>query len=677
MRRRGTRFPVTLIALVVLVTGLGAASSASAQTIFGDELVTPEVPPGFGSDLRAFRAYELLERGRLVRARELAESILADAPEDFAGHLLLGAVHHRAEGNLPRALFHLRHGRELFETRWSDSPNVEAPWRWHAFALIELAFVTGSMGHHEDKIAYLLERDALYDPPMPAERGWPLMRLRRYEDARQVAYQGLASGDPQQAAVAYTALCAIEAEEHLRADAHRACLKAADHARSLGPRGPTVFTNAAEASLGMLRLDEAERLILEGTKYFSWGTVSNPWMDLTVLYVGQGRFGPGLDSLRNMFAWRNRQPAFVDIQNRSEIDMTAIAFLLAAGEAKRAVEIADRVLDRPDRTGFTSSEAEQLEAAAAVLASVAHRTRAVQLDEIASYEPFFDSLGTRFEAMRHRWRGRLAAKRAAAAMAEERMLEATLRPYLAGSVEMPEWFEPELVHVMGAGMVDAVLTRARETESLESATPYFDLFDAEVAFAQGRSRAAMDLAALAGETLPQAEVMLRARVAAVGAKAALEAGDGARAAGFLDRALQLDPGIVRRFDLALPATVAAGDGAVAARAARLIRRSPRLDLGGRAAGRFRVLTDSSGDNARVRLLDRNGTVVADAAVRRRAGESDDDLARRLAAAFHDQGFAPRVDLTEADLRSLDGAPTAAGGRSAERIRSVLDELTEP
>ncbi len=261
-------------------------------------------------------------------------------------------------------------------------------------------------------------------------------------------------------------------------------------------------------------------------------------------------------------------------------------------------------------------------------------------------------------------------------MAEERMLEATLRPYLAGSVEMPEWFEPELVGILGPGVVDAVLTRTRESESLESATPYFDLFASEIALAQGRSRAAMDLAALAGETLPQAEVLLRARVAAVGAKAALEVGDGARAAGFLDRALQLDPGIVRRFDLALPATVSAAEGPVSERAGKLLRRSPRLDLGGLAAGRFRVLVEAGAENARARLLDSNGTVLAIADVRRRAGEDDDALARRLAATFHDQAFAPRVDLTEADLRSLDGAPTAAGGRSAERIRSVLDELTD-
>lgn len=499
------------------------------------------------------------------------------------------------------------------------------------------------------------------------------MRLRRYESARRVAYEGLSLGDKEQAAVAYTALCAIEAEEHLREEAHVACLKAAAHAREMGAGGPTVFTNASEAALGMLRLDEAEKLILEASEYEVPGTVSNPWMDLTLLYLGQGRVGPGLDALRRMFAWRNRQPAFVDVQNRSELDMTAAAFLLVAGEAERATEITARVLDRPDRTGFTSSEEEQLESAAAILDSVAHRLRAAQLDEQASWQPLWRGLATRFEATRHRLRANLSKRRAASAMAQERMLEATIRPYLAGSVEMPEWLEPELIDALGAGLVGSVVARSRERETLADAAGYFDVFAAEIALAQGRDRAAMDLAALAGQGLPQAEILLRARVAAVGARAALEAGDRQRALTFLDQALQLDPGILRRFDLALPATVAAGGGAVAERAASLLRRSPRItDKRGQG---FRVEVAATDSGGRVALLDRNGSVLARGDVRRHAGEGDDDLARRLAAVFHEQAFAPRVDLTEADLRTLDGAPTAAGGRSAERIRTVLQDLT--
>jgi hypothetical protein len=46
---------------------------------------------------------------------------------------------------------------------------------------------------------------------------------------------------------------------------------------------------------------------------------------------------------------------------------------------------------------------------------------------------------------------------------------------------------------------------------------------------------------------------------------------------------------------------------------------------------------------------------------------------QLARAFHEQAFAPRVDLTQLDIRSLDGSNVVSGGDDA-RVRSVLDEL---
>jgi len=674
MRRLPGRQTLGVWALLsVVMVSLAGPSVVSAQAVF-DGFEASDLPAGFGHDTRAYQGYERLERGRLVAARETAEAILADDPDSFAGHFLLGAVLSRAEGNLPRALYHLKQARTLFEARYGAMPMPSAPWRWHAKIIEEMAFVAGSLGLHEQKIRYLLERDSLYEPAMPADRGWPLMRLRRYDEARRAAAEGLATGDPIQAAVAYTARCAIEAEEHRREQALAACQQAAQHARELGIQGPTVFTNAAEAALGMLRLDEAERLILEGSEHWSLGTVSNPWMDLTLLYLGQGRVGPGLDALRRMFAWRNRQPAFVDVQNRSEIDLTAVAFLLVAGEAERATQITGRVRDRPDRTGFTSSEQSQLAAAGAVLDSVAHRLRAAQLDEEASWQRFWPALKSRASALHHRLTAALSARRAASSMAQERMLEATVRPYLAGSVEMPEWLEPELIDILGPGLLEAVLARAREQETLPGAASYLDVFAAEIALDQGRAHAAMDRAALAGQGLPQAEVLLRARVAAVGARAALAAGDRGRALAFLDQALQLDPGMVRRFDLALPAVVVSSGGAMADHAASLLRGSPRL---ARARGEgYRVEVRGRDSGIGVSLLDVHRSVLARGEVRRRAGESDDRLARRLAAVFHRQAFAPRVDLTEADLRSLDGSATAAGGRSAERIKSVLENLTE-
>jgi hypothetical protein len=68
-------------------------------------------------------------------------------------------------------------------------------------------------------------------------------------------------------------------------------------------------------------------------------------------------------------------------------------------------------------------------------------------------------------------------------------------------------------------------------------------------------------------------------------------------------------------------------------------------------------------------------VLSCARVEPRPDEPPLEAARRLAAAFHETAFALRVDLSQADLKSLDGSTVVAGGRGEERLRLILRDLT--
>ncbi len=639
-----------------------------------EEVELYQVPNGFGDDPMAKVAWVAFDRGRFVRAREVSERMLEEDPESIPGHCLLGLVQHRAEGNLPIALYHIRRCRQLFEDLHGELPGDEAPWFWHVLSITESALVSGEMGRHEDKIRTLLERDAIYQPERPADRGWPLMRLRRYEEARSVVEQALNLDDPEQVRAAKTVLCAIEAEQQLREQSYLACLEAAEHdRRENGYPNPVPFTNAAEAALGMLRMDQAEELILEATRNFTFPTVANPWMDLTLLYLAEGRMPEALESVRKMFRWRNRQPAYIDEQNRSETEMTSAIFLIAAGHPEDAARITDRALQRPDRTGFTSSESEQMEAAVALVDRLAYRTAAERLTEEASWSKLGDSIRIRLAAARHRLRAWSSGRRAAALVAHERILGATVRPYLAGSVEIPEWIETEIVDLVGPGVLKAALAKAKERETLAEAQGYFLAYEAEIAFVRGRHAETVRLAEEALQTLPQAEVLLRARVATIAAKASQERGDGSKALAMYDLAMQSDPGIIRRLGIALPTRFQTAPGPIAERAARYLRRSPRFTE--KSSG-FSLRISGMADSGEAYLLGANDTVLAQVRVTPRAGEDEEDLARRLVSELHEAAFAPRLDLTQADIRSLDGSPTAGGTRSRERLRSVLTDLVE-
>ncbi|MCP4654706.1 MAG: hypothetical protein GY856_04710 [bacterium] len=435
--------------------------------------------------------------------------------------------------------------------------------------------------------------------------------------------------------------------------------------------GPTTLTNAAESALGVLRFDEAEKLILEGAERFVSGTVSNPWLDLMLLYLGEGRISEALDAMRRMFVWRNHQPAVVDEQNRAETDLASALFLVVAGHPVAAARITTRTLDRPDRTGYTSSESEQMEAASALVDRVAQGLAAELAAEEASYSGFWDAALARLESRRRRLRAWSSGRRAAALLADERILLATLRPYLAGAVEIPEWIAPELCSILGPGVVSAALGKARERETLAAASGYFQAWEAEIALRQGRARDALAASRRALAELPASELLLQARVAAIGAQAALEAGAGSEAIELFDRAYQLDPGVLRRLGAALPTSFEATPGPIAEAAVGFLRRSPRFE---RARGGFRVRVEGIADAGTACLVGPRGTVLACAEAAPRAGEGTGDVARRPARELHAAAFAPRIDLTQADLRSLDGSPTAAGGRSRERLKTVLSEL---
>ncbi|MCG8460808.1 MAG: hypothetical protein MI919_31375, partial [Holophagales bacterium] len=239
--------------------------------------------------------------------------------------------------------------------------------------------------------------------------------------------------------------------------------------------------------------------------------------------------------------------------------------------------------------------------------------------------------------------------------------------------ELPEWLEPELVSALGPGAVRAALERTREIETLDTAEAYFVAYEAEAAYLQGDEERCLELVDRAFAELPSAEVLLQARLAVRGAQAAEALGLRSRSLELFDRALQMDPGMVRRLGASLPARVEASPGPIARVAGKALGRSPRFDSAG-SGGAFTLMVEGLADAGDACLVGPRGTRYACAQVTPRAGESVEDTGRRLAQELHTEAFAPRLDLTQADLRSLDGSPTAAGGRNRERMTSVLREL---
>lgn len=611
---------------------------------------------------------------KLVGVRTLADRALRENPSSFRAHFLMGVAQHQGEGNLPKAIYHLERAAELFVQSYGRNMVLHSsPWRIYQRTLIELVYVHGEMDHHEDKIRYVdLLRDLGFD--LSPLKAWPLLKLKRFEEARLMVDQALTrEEDPYFRAVAMTALCAIESEQRHREKAYEACKAAAEPAIADSHGGGAIeLSNAAAAASEMFHFDEAERLYTLATRRQIEGSV-NPWGRLTRLYLRQGRFSEALSAWREMVAYRKRRPAYLDQQDQSDADLIGVSVLTIAGRTKDALPITERTLKRPDRQGTSSAHTEQNEAGAAVMDRVVKLDLARQLEEEASVSTFFDALKLRVKALQLRVSAWVDSRRAAEVLAADHdRLVTSLRPECPGSIELPEWLDAEVVHVVGPGVALAAIAEARAEETLppELSELIFRALQAEAELAKGEDEAALDGATFAIEHLPATEVLLRARSAAVGARAARNLKRYDRALELYGTVMASDPGAIRRMGLTLPVSIsAASPGPEIEGAIQLLKKSPLFD---EEPWGFELRIDAEGAS----LLLADGTEVARVSSPAGKAASPEVASRRIARAVHKEILVPNVDITQADIHSLDGS-LGSGGRASERAKSVLDEVLEP
>jgi hypothetical protein len=615
------------------------------------------------ADATAWEAWDALRLGYKIRARELAQQLLAADPRSIQGHVLLGLVLYEVEGDLARAKRELLRGKQEFERVYAAGDGAGESQVWHVLALSTLDQIAGDMGREAEALKYQAEWKRRYPQMPPRWPGWMWMRSGQLERARDYATRALAeASDVDERNQARTTLCAVQAELLDREGSYRACVDAANASQMEGGRDAVVWWNAAEAASMGLRLDEIERYLLNATE-FEVQDYMNPWSDLVRLYTSQGRFAEASACLGEMVVWREQQRGYARAQSWAWSDLAAATFLLAAGRPGDAEHLVARAAAMPDRHGASNEDPEQRAGATALLEAAVLRARAEEARERASWLPWWRALPRWLEAHWLGLRAWIAQRGAIDALSNERLLFNTLRPYMADQLTLylTEWLQPDLVRVLGPGLSAAALARARAQEThAPQAAGWFAALETEIAAARGDEAATAEWARRALIELPQSEALLRARVSALHGDAARREGDLERSVAAYDLALQRDPGVIRRLGLALPAVITASGGPLADEAAGYLRASPRLV---QEKTGFRVEVSAQGESGRACLLGANGEVIGCGRALPRAGEDASARARRLAEEFHASVFSARVSLSQTDLRSLDGSPLT-GGRGA-------------
>ena len=654
--------PLTFMLLIVFLSLSTTVTYSQDEPLSLENIEIPQVrlPLCFGlsgiSELRALAVCEALNLNQTVKARELSEQWLRAEPNSPAAQFSLAEVLFSVEGNMPRALFHLNRAEELTNYQFVGDALQSGQMEWHYLTLSQLSYVHQLMGNQISSLEYLDKLNTIYGQEVESFRGWPLIKLKQYDAAKASANSVLQSSDNQrERSRAWNTLCAVELASLQPLESMTACNRSISEDEDIeNPANDydTVYlSNASEVSLSLLQIDQAEKYLDRATRFLNPQSVADPWIYKLYLTLNQSRFDEARDSLDRMLIWRESQDPIVSVMNRAEHFLVSASFLLIAGYAEDSIKLTTTALNQPDRNGSYSADAAQKDSFAALLNMMANQTEfQIQLENNASNN-FLDSIFTRLNLTSLQLDSWRAARRAAALFADFEVLQNRLRPYSPLDVHIPEWIEPEIISLIGTGVMSNILEQAYENGAFQLNTGYYNSYKAEIAALEGKNLEVLSHGESALRLLPQEEGLLRARIAARMASAARAQGNYEEALIYYETTLKQDPSIIRRLAEDLPVLIISDGSDFSNLLKNYISRSPRFT----ADENGLVLEISSTPDFSICLKSRNGNIIScynAAAVNNQDSKSN---ARQLTRLFHSNTFGLGFDISKAQRSVLLGS----------------------
>ncbi len=218
-------------------------------------------------------------------------------------------------------------------------------------------------------------------------------------------------------------------------------------------------------------------------------------------------------------------------------------------------------------------------------------------------------------------------------------------------VHIPEWLEPELVAVIGTGIMTKVLDLALENGAFQLNDSYYQSYKAEILYLNKNFEAAATAAATALAGLPQQEVLLKARLSARLAESLWQMGDFSEANHYFAAALRTDPSVMRRLQTSLPVDIVSDNSPMAESVRKMMAESPRF----RAGQSGLILSVSSSPEPLICLRTRLGEAISCAS---HSVDSQQDLqsfSAEFARNFHKQTFGIGIELSQAERTILVGS----------------------
>ena len=654
---------------LVLVWMLGYPTILSAQddalSLESIEIPEAQLPLCFGfsdiTDSNALAICDALNLEQNVKARELSERWLREQPDSPGAQFALAEVLFTVEANMPRALFHLNKAEQLTNYSTLAEALSSDSLQWHYLTISQLSYVHQLMGDQIKSLEYLDKLNQIYGQEVESFRGWPLIKLKQYEAARESANEVLrTSTNERTRSRAWNTLCAVELASLQPGASMTACDRAIDEDQNIADRSndyDTVYlSNASEVSLSLLQMEQAEEYLNRATRYLNPDSVADPWIYKLYLTLNQGRFDEAREALDRMLIWRESQEPIVSAMNRAEHFLVSASFLTLAGYAEDAIKLTATALNQPDRNGSYSADDAQKDSLAALLNMMANRTGYQIHLESNSTMDWIESMQAGIKASSLRLDAWRAERRAAALFADSDVLQSRLRPYAPLDVHIPEWVEPEIIRLIGSGVMTSLLEQAKANGAFQLNEGYYHSYQTEIAALEKRPQRVLNAGERALELLPPQEVLLRARIEMRMAAAAWQLSNFAAALPLYEIAYRQDPSILRRLGTAMPVEISGDGSEFSVQVIKYLQQSPRFysDPNGLR------LEVTSAPELSICLKSRSGDVLTCYTMTAVENQGSKWNAQQLTRSFHTDAFGLGYDISKAERSMLLGSSVILG-----------------
>ncbi|MCA9540939.1 MAG: hypothetical protein KC620_18695, partial [Myxococcales bacterium] len=527
---------------------------------------------------------------------------------------------------------------------------------WHRRLLQQEASVLGYMDRRDEQIAAYDRYDARYDPDLTVLRIWPLVKLARFDEAREIGNKLVHSDNAYVRQRALNGMMAIEEEAGNRMASYEWGQKAM---AATANESCVINTNTALGARRVFKFAEAIALDQQALKAPDKDCPTPPYAQLAPVYLVGGRFQECLSTLQALRA--TPLPADIRPHNQMVIKARLVELLLALGAFEEAESRAREILAAPDRMGYESGSKELKELGNNLLAWSVFDSRLAQLEERIAVRGLLDGVPLRFEAEQLAITRAEARREALRLALADQALSRTVRPYFS---DLMPWYGADMIRVFGHGMMGKAIDEAEaaERDVRKEAALFLDAYRGEAAWLDDDLTEARRLGERTLAALPEETKLLRLRVEAWLADTLRRLGDAAAAERHFAAVMDFYPTVLRGLRIRLPVRLAGGVGPRSAAITDRLADSPRLLL--QSQSRFVVDVRDEGKRIEICLqgAKRSCGVLDEEAIE--ALPEDADVIASAVDHFHDEVFAPRIELTQSDINSLDGRAVRQDARGA-------------